>query len=142
MSAPLPQKTRHLLKLYEDDLAFRYERKTGAAYLRRAQSFLDWLGARGVELSAVRTEDVHAYQSALYARRKKSGRPYSAEDLRAYRVSLRAARIRHGRRFATRALAARFDAVRRLYRFLYCRSLLRHDPGAVRELPARPGKKR
>jgi len=34
-------------------------------------------------------------------------------------------------------LAQRFNAVRGLYRFLYCRRLLRHDPGAVLELPPR-----
>jgi len=112
VSAPLPQKTRHLLKLYEDDLAFRYERKTGAAYLGRAQSFLDWLGARGVELSAVRTEDVHAYQSALYARRKKSGRPYSAGDQK-----------------------NRVKAIKSFFRFLYRRGCLLHDPAAPLDYP-------
>jgi len=46
-----------------------------------------------------------------------------------------------GWRRSARVLAHRFEAVRALYRYLYCRRLLRHDPGAVLELPPRRGRR-
>jgi hypothetical protein len=51
----------------------------------------------------------------------------AAEDLHAYRLSLR----------VSDEHAGAFDVVRRFYRFLYCRRLLRHDPGALVDGPAK-----
>jgi integrase/recombinase XerD len=74
--------------------------------------FLEWLGGRGLDLLEVKAKDLHAYQSYLYAFRRKDGKPYAV----AYQ-------------------GARLVVLKHLFRFLYRRGYLLHDPGADIELP-------
>jgi integrase/recombinase XerD len=112
VSAGLPRKTRRLLALYEDHLHVRYAPRTPPAYMAHVHAFLEWLTARGVELLDVRVRDLDAYQSALYAFRRPDGRPYAA----AYQ-------------------GTRLVVLKHLFRFLYRRRYLLHDPAADLELP-------
>ena len=105
-------KAARLLGLYEDDVRIRYETKTGHEYLREVGSFLAWLGSHDVALASVRTEDVLAYQSVLYAQRKPNGRPYSSGNVK-----------------------NRIKALKGFFRFLYRRGYLLHDPAAAVEYP-------
>jgi integrase/recombinase XerD len=75
-------------------------------------AFLDWLAARGLELKEVQARDLHAYQSHLYAFRRKNGRPYAA----AYQ-------------------ATRLVVLKHLFRFLYRRQHALSDPAAELEPP-------
>src|SRR5438309_10459556 len=70
-------RTKRLVRLYGDDLEVRFAERTACEYLALVRSFLAWLDARGIDLVAVRTDDLLAYQSGLYAARKKGGRPYA-----------------------------------------------------------------
>ncbi len=112
MSAPLPKKTRHLLKLYEDHLHVRYAPRTPPAYMAHVYAFLEWLAGRGLDLVEVKAKDLFTYQSYLYAFRRKDGKPYAA----AYQ-------------------GTRLVVLKHLFRFLYRRGYLLHDPGADIELP-------
>ncbi len=105
-------KTSRLLQLYEDELAVRYTERTPPSYLPHVHAFLGWLSARGIELGAVRTEDLAAYQSELFALRKKDGRPYAAS----YQ-------------------SMRLSVLKSFFRFLARRGFLLHDPSAEIEHP-------
>lgn len=101
-----------MLRLYEDDLHVRFGDTTVAEYLRLARRFLVWLSRRRVELGAVRTEDLLAYQSGLHAALKDDGRPYGSGT-----------QINH------------VKAIKGLFRFLYRRGYLLHDPSAPIDYP-------
>jgi site-specific recombinase XerD len=106
----LDRKTRRLLFLYEDGCCCpgrRWAVKIGALV-----AFLTWLDQRGVALADVRPEDLAGYRRALARRRRGSSQ-------------------------APPARMARWHVVRDLFRFLYCHDHLRHDPGAVLDLPPR-----
>lgn len=105
-------KTSRLLQLYEDELAVRYTERTPPSYLPHVHAFLGWLSARGIELGAARTEDLAAYQSELFALRKKDGRPYAAS----YQ-------------------SMRLSVLKSFFRFLARRGFLLHDPSAEIEHP-------
>jgi len=105
-------KTGRLLELYEDDLSVRYTERTPPSYMPHVYTFLAWLLDRGIDLSAVRTEDLLAYQSELYAARKKDGRPYAAS----YQ-------------------SIRLSVLKSFFRFLTRRGYLLHDPSAEIEHP-------
>jgi integrase/recombinase XerD len=102
------------LKLFEDHAYVRYAERTAAGYLRAGRAFLGWLEARGVTLADVRTQDLLAYQTDLFAARKKDGKPYSS--------------YHHLHRIA---------AVKTLFRFLFRRGYLLADPSAAVEYPRR-----
>lgn len=109
---PLSKKTARLLKLYTQDLEVRFAERTAPEYLAASRAFLAWLNARGVDLVEARPDDLLAYQSALYAARRRDGRPY-----------------------AVTTQADRLIAVRNLFRFLYRRSFILQDPAAGIEMP-------
>jgi integrase/recombinase XerD len=108
------ERTRHLLRLYRDDLCARYSPLTVVRYLAGVRTFLAWLEEHHLSLASLRTEDVLAYQSALFALRQKNGRPLGLST-------------QH----------ARVIAVKNFSRFLYRRHFLLHDPAASVELPRR-----
>ena len=110
--ASMSAKTKKLVGLYEEEARLRYEAKTAHEYLREVRAFLGWLEVRGVRLSMVRPEDVHAYQSFLYAQRKPNGKPYSSGNLK-----------------------NRVKALKSFFRFLYRRRYLLHDPAASLDYP-------
>jgi integrase/recombinase XerD len=112
VSGALSRKTRHILELYEDQLHVRYAPRTPPAYMAHVHAFLEWLCARGLDLREVRAKDLHAYQTYLYAFRRKDGKPYAA----AYQ-------------------GARLVVLKHLFRFLYRRGYLLNDPAADIELP-------
>lgn len=105
-------KTKRLLRLYGEDLEVRFAPRTVEEYLSMARSFLAWLLERGISLVEARTDDLLAYQSDLYAARKKDGRPY-----------------------AVTSQAQHLVVVKSLYRFLYRRNFILQDPAAALELP-------
>jgi len=80
--------------------------------MAHVNTFLDWLSGKGIALLEVQAKDLHAYQTHLYAFRRTNGRPYAA----AYQ-------------------GTRLVVLKHLFRFLYRRSYLLHDPGADIELP-------
>ena len=106
------RKTARLLKLYEDHLHVRYAPRTPPSYMAHVYAFLEWLAQRGLDLLDFAAKDLHAYQSALYAFRRKNGRPYAA----AYQ-------------------GTRLVVLKHLFRFLLRRGYLLHDPAAELELP-------
>lgn len=108
------RKAEKLLKLFEDHVFVRYAEKTATGYLRAARFFLAWLGERGIALPDVRSADIQAYQSHLYAMRKKDGTAYSSSDQ-----------------------VHRLSAVKTLFRFLYHRGYLLTDPSGSVEYPRR-----
>jgi len=112
VSAGLSPKTRRLMKLYEDHLHVRYAPRTPPAYMAHVWVFLEWLAVKGLDLIDVKAKDLDSYQSHLYAFRRQDGRPYAA----AYQ-------------------ATRLVVLKHLFRFLYRRSYLLHDPAADIELP-------
>jgi integrase/recombinase XerD len=105
-------RTKRLVRLYREDVEVRFAERTAKEYVRMVHSFLAWLEARGVELSEARTDDLLAYQGALYGARKKDGRPYAA-----------ASQAQH------------LIVVKSLYRFLYRRNYVLQDVAAPLELP-------
>jgi integrase/recombinase XerD len=110
-AGPIDAKAARLLRLYQDDLATRYSERTIEGYLTHVRGFMSWLVARGVALLQARREDLHGFQSELAAMRKRDGGPYS---------------ISHQNGAIT--------AIQGLFRFLYRRGYLLHDPstGLVR----------
>lgn len=70
-------KTALVLRLYEEDLALRYATRTVEGYLSHVRAFFAWAEGKGLTLIAVRKPDLLAYQSELFAMRKKDGKPYS-----------------------------------------------------------------
>jgi integrase/recombinase XerD len=105
-------KTSHLLQLYEEDLRLRYAAGTVKQYLGSVRLLLAWLDERGIDLAAARTDDLVAFQSDLYARRRADGKPHTT----GYHVN-------------------RVKAIKSFFRFLYRRSFLVHDPAAAVEYP-------
>jgi integrase/recombinase XerD len=105
-------KTRRILELYEDHLAVRHAVRTVPAYMADVRVCLAWLEEKGLAFSDVRTQDLLAYQTDLYAARKKDGRPYS-----------------------TSLQVNRLSAVKSFFRFLYRRGFLLHDPAASVDYP-------
>lgn len=103
---------RRILRLYEQDLEVRYAERTGPQYMAHVEIFLAWMAARNVELLEVKSADLHAYQSHLFAFRMKGGRPYSS----AYQ-------------------GAQLAALRNFFRFLYRRHYVLFDPAATLEMP-------
>jgi hypothetical protein len=110
VSPRLSRTARRLLFAYEDDLRRRFAGRRLAYQLGALAGFLVWLDARGVELQQAWPDDLAAWDAADARRRVRAG---------------------------GRPSGRRLDAVRGLYRFLYCHGYLRHDPGAVLELPRR-----
>ena len=107
VSAPPSLKLEGLLRAYEEDLHVRYAERTVPAYLADVRHFLGWLEGQGIALGEVKDEDVLAYQSALFALRRRDGRAYS--------LSVQNSRV---------------VAVKSLFRFLSRRNYLLHDPAA------------
>jgi integrase/recombinase XerD len=105
-------KAKRVLRLYEEDLEVRYGPRTAVEYRAHVGAFLPWLDARGIDFTQARTFDLQAYQSDLYAARKRDGKPYSIG-----------------------AQINRLKAIRSLYRFLYRRGLALHDAAAAVEMP-------
>jgi len=114
--APWPRecskKLLRLLTAYRDDAFVRYGERTAEGYLRYLGRFVAWMLARGIEAGQARTEDLQAYQAALYGAKTREGRPYSV-----------GAQINH------------LHAIRSFYRFLYRRGVVLQDPGAALRLP-------
>jgi integrase/recombinase XerD len=105
-------KTVPVLKLFEEEALVRYARRTAANYLRQVGRLLAWLDGRGCELTQVRTDDLLAYQTSLYAQRKKDGRP-----------------------FASGSHKNAVMALKSFFHFLYRRSYVLSDPAAAVEYP-------
>jgi len=105
-------KLARLLRLYEEHLQVRHAARTVPAYMADVHVFVAWLDEKGVELTDVRTADLLAYQTDLYAARKKDGRPYS-----------------------TSIQVNRLSAVKSFFRFLYRRGFSLHDPAAAVDYP-------
>ncbi len=80
--------------------------------MAHVRAFLEWLLGKGLDLVDVKTKDLDAYQTYLYAFRRRHGKPYAA----AYQ-------------------GTRLVVLKHLYRFLYRRGCLLHDPAADIELP-------
>jgi integrase/recombinase XerD len=105
-------RTERLLQLYREDLEVRFAERTAHEYMASVRSFLAWLDAHGIDLVSVRTDDLLAYQSGLYAARKKDGRPYALASQAQY-----------------------LTVVKSLFRFLYRRNYVMQDAAAAIELP-------
>ena len=65
-----------LLRYFEDDLALRYAERTVPEYLAHVRAFLAWMDERPYARRA-QAADLIAYQSELFAMRRRDGRPYS-----------------------------------------------------------------
>lgn len=100
------------MRLYGEDLEVRFAERTAREYLATVRNFLAWLDARGIDLVSVRTDDLLAYQSDLYAARKKDGRPYAVASQAQYLI-----------------------VVKSLFRFLCRRNYVMQDVAAAIELP-------
>lgn len=107
----MSKKVVRLLGLYEDDLRVRYAERTSGDYVAHVAAFLRWLDGKGIAFLDARTDDICAYQSSLFALRKK-GKPYSA----GFQMN-------------------RLKAIKSLYRFLFRRRYLLADPAAAVEYP-------
>jgi integrase/recombinase XerD len=103
----MSEKTERLLRRYQDHLHVQYADRTVPLYRSYVRSFLGWLGQQGVDLTEVRTAELHAYQNDLLAQRKQDDRPYSSGHLQ-----------------------NRLNAVKSLFRFLYRQGYLLHDPSS------------
>lgn len=108
----LSAKTSRLVRLFEDESLVRYARRTASNYLRQVRRLLVWLESRGSALTEIRTDDLLAYQTSLYAQRKKDGRP-----------------------FASGAHKNAVIALKSFFHFLYRRGFLLTDPAAAVEYP-------
>ena len=105
-------KAARLVRLYEEDLALRYGERTVVEYLSHVRAFLAWLEDKAMTLAAVKKQDLLAYQSELFALRKRDGRPYSA----GFQVN-------------------RLSVLRSFFGFLSRRLLILQDPSAGIEPP-------
>ena len=105
-------KASRLLDSYEDDLALRYGERTSIEYLAHVRAFFAWLDQKGLALTAVKRQDLQAYQTELFALRKRDGKPYSA----GFQVN-------------------RFSALKSFFGFLVRRHILLADPTAGLERP-------
>jgi integrase/recombinase XerD len=112
VSAGASRKARRLLRLYDEHCTVRYAPRTAEQYRFHIDRFLLWLSELGLELADVRTDDLLAYQSALYAESRPDGKPY-AVGYHSHRIS----------------------AVKNLFRFLSRRGYVLHDPSAEVDLP-------
>jgi integrase/recombinase XerD len=104
--------TARLLKLYEEEALVRYAPRTVPNYRRQVRRLLAWLEERGLGLAQVRTDDLLAYQTALYARRRQDGRPFTSGAHKNAVIALKS-----------------------FFHFLYRRSYLLQDPAAAVEYP-------
>ena len=109
------RKAEKLLRLFEDEVSVRFALKTARGYVRSAGLFLDWLRVRGIALLDVRPGDIQAYQSHLYALRKKDGAAYSISDQ-----------------------IQKLSSVKTLFRFLWKRGYVLTDASATVEYPRQP----
>jgi integrase/recombinase XerD len=100
-------RSRRLLALYLDDVRLRFEPKSVDDYLIHLRAFLGWLEEKGIELGEVRTEDIQLHQNDVLAQKKKDGKPYSMGH--------------HENRLI---------AIKSLFRFLYQRGYVLHDPAS------------
>jgi integrase/recombinase XerD len=107
-------KTKRLLRFYEDELHVRYGERTVPEYQSHAKTFLNWLSERDIGLLDVRTDDLQTYQTELLGQKKKDGKPYSM-GFHQYRLKV----------------------VKSLFRFLYRRGYLLHDPSSSLEFKVR-----
>lgn len=105
------RRTEALMRRFEEDLRVRHAALTAGNYRGHVQSWLAWLGEE-TNLADVRTDDLLAYQSALYAMRKPDGRPYSG----GFHVN-------------------RLKALKSFFRFLVRRRYVLSDPTASVEYP-------
>ena len=105
-------KTDRLLVEYEEDASLRFSSHTLRGYLFHVRAFLEWLKAKGVELSSVRASDLTAHQTELVMARKRDGKPYS---------------VGHQQKSVS--------ALKSFFRFLVKRSYLLQDPSSVLEMP-------
>ena len=110
--ANLSPKDERLVQLFADDAAVRYGERTVPEYVAHVRAFLAWAEANGLTLVGMKRDDVAAYQSTLFALRRKDGKPYSGGFQ-----------------------ANRFSALKSFFGFLTRRQLLLHDPMAGLERP-------
>jgi integrase/recombinase XerD len=108
----LSPKDERVVQLFADDAAVRYGERTVPEYVAHVRAFLAWAEANGLALVGMRRDDVAAYQSTLFALRRKDGKPYSGGFQ-----------------------ANRFSALKSFFGFLTRRQLLLHDPMAGLERP-------
>jgi len=110
--ASLSPKDERLVQLFADDAAVRYGERTVPEYVAHVRAFLAWAEARGLTLVGMKRDDVAAYQSTLFALRRRDGKPYSGGFQ-----------------------ANRFSGLKSFFGFLTRRQLLLHDPMAGLERP-------
>ena len=101
-------RSERLLGLYQDDVRLRFEPKSVDDYFTHLRAFLGWLQEKGIELGEVRTEDIQLHQNDVLAQKKKDGKPYSMGH--------------HENRLI---------AIKSLFRFLYQRGYILHDPAST-----------
>jgi integrase/recombinase XerD len=105
-------KDSRLIDSYEDDLALRYGVRTAVEYLAHVRAFFSWLDRKKLTLTSLRRQDLQAYQTDLFAFRKKDGKPYSV----GFQVN-------------------RFSALKSFFGFLVRRRIILSDPTAGLERP-------
>jgi integrase/recombinase XerD len=110
----LPARTARLVALFREHLDVRYGGRTAPSYEERVLSFLSWLCERGLDLAEVKTSDLEAYRTALFATRSRFGRTLAAETQ-----------------------AGQITALKSFFRFLYRGGWVIHDPAAAVERPRR-----
>ena len=82
VSAPWPpagfsKKEARILRFYRQDRERRFIGRTRIEAFGFLRAFFKWLLAKRINLLSVRTDDILAYQAALYGARKKDGKPYA-----------------------------------------------------------------
>ncbi len=112
--ATMSAKTKRLLRFYEDELHVRYGERTITEYRSHVKAFSSWLSEQNIELPDVRTEDLQTYQNELLGQKRKDGKPYSL-SYHHYRLTV----------------------VKSLFRFLYRRGYILHDPSKSLEFKVR-----
>ena len=105
-------KTSRLLRLFDEAALVRFAPRTAAGYRRQVHRLVEWLDGRGCDLANVRTDDLLAYQTSLYAQRKRDGRPFASGSHRNAVMALKS-----------------------FFRFLYRRGFVLADPAAGLEYP-------
>jgi site-specific recombinase XerD len=101
-------RSERLLRLYKDHIRLRFEPKSVEDYFTHLRAFLGWLHEKGIELGEVRTEDIQLHQNDVLAQKKKDGKPYSMGH--------------HENRLI---------AIKSLFRLLYQRGYILHDPAST-----------